>query len=208
MYPSRDTVREATTIPQWQRWALIAAFWLVIVVSLIIVAVIALGLTNPDPIGEVILMQEPNTRIIQPNAETVDYQSIDVSLSPPGSVEVIMKQAAGPPEASYGITLSPTSDASDQGISLRVSTSGLIEVTNADEAIMQPQMWPHIRGLGEDNRLRFDVRDEQVEVWVNYEFAVSFDWAAYDTVYVGVVTETLGRGMHEVMVNSIVVTQE
>ncbi len=191
----------------WKLWLLRLSVWGVLFVGLVLVVIIALGLTNPKPIGNVVLTATPAQIIEVPDAEARVYTPSEVILSTPGSVLVVMQQTAGPPEASYGITLNLNSDQPAEGISLQVSTNGLIAVNDGQEAVMLSQLWPHIRPQPEFNELRFDVAEEDVAVWVNDEFAVTFDYSSVDSLQLGFITKTLGRGGLVVRVERITVTQ-
>jgi len=187
--------------PAWVHRVIIGLLIATIITGTGLILLIQSGATNPKPVGELAEVIEPDTLISLNEAQTLHNIQTAIAFSSPGTVDVNMRQISGPTETRYGIR---AIRGGDEFAAVGVSSNGFIGVFTHDDVIMEWQPWPHIRQAGDVNQLRLNLfPGGQVEVWVNSEFAVSFEWPIVGDLQLDYFIETLGRGGAEIRVEQI-----
>lgn len=145
-----------------------------------------IGVGNPHPIGTLAWEETPGLYTLDAPRECLTLEA-SRRFDPPGTLELTAHQESGPHEAAYGLWW--------REVRVALNSNGYLGVWLAEEPIYAWQPFPHVRGAGEPNRLRLDVDEGHLVVFVNDEFVIEGDIeTAFRGDAVGAYMETFGHG--------------
>ncbi|MBE2202439.1 MAG: hypothetical protein IAE79_27755 [Anaerolinea sp.] len=108
--------------------------------ALILILLIAAGVTDPKPIGVVQWQTTPGARTIPAQEQVIEW----LDAPAPGASFTVQATAVfqqGATDARYGLRLADA----DQTVDVLVSPSGYVAIRAGDQDLFPYQLWPHAR---------------------------------------------------------------
>lgn len=170
-------------------------------VTAALLALSLLGVSDPHPLGELAVDAAPagaSLAVDDPRTQRL-IPSLYSTLAP-ATVELTAHLVGGPPESGYGLWVGPSDE---QAVVVAVSGTGYLTVATLAEDEVTPvedwQRYVHVQPAGEPNRLRLDVAEDSVTVWINDEWALEFEPGSEvlppgEPLRVGFIVETFAAG--------------
>jgi hypothetical protein len=184
------------SFPEWLWRASLYSLIGVVGITLVVLALILMGVTDPKPIGTLTidapLDQVDGSMLTLVEANTQSLIDTPYQIDPPGTIELTASLQSGPAESGYGVWWGENAD-HVQGL-VAVNGNGYLTIVQAEQPIMEWQPWPHVRSAGDSNRLRVDIEAGQVVVRINDEFTASFEAESGDPLQIGLYAESFNTG--------------
>ena len=183
--------------PGFPRWAWQASLAALAGAALLVALLLGLalgGVGEVRPVGTLTLDRVPADSVTLADSGAHLFTPLDAALRPPGSAELTLTLTDGPPETGYGVWA-----AGDSGETLAVAVTGTgyygaFLLGEGDAGRLDDwRPYPHVRPVGQPNRIRLDVRGSILEVRVNDELAGAYPFRS-GLGEVGVYVETFEAG--------------
>jgi hypothetical protein len=159
---------------------------------------IALGFSDPKPIGALVVDQQPPNMAGWRTVSGADDSEIQwddpevaaqagnadgrvlitapEAVKTPGSIELDLQQISGMTTAGYGLWWG---NSSSRYLAVAINEERYLMVTDEgidlSQAIRPWKPFPHVRSNGAEKQLRVDFKSDQTTVWLNREVVIRLD---------------------------------
>ncbi len=187
---------QSDPLPRWAWRLSVAALIGTLAFVAALLALSLAGISDPRTAGPLTVDTALSDSLAAASPHDRSTLALPGTLTPPATVELTARLAAGPSDAGYGLWVG--SSPSD-GLVLAVNGDGYTAIyTLSDGAptfIREWQTFPRIALQGQPNRLRLDLAGGQATVRLNDEFVASFAWAPPPgPLLIGALVETFDPG--------------
>ena len=137
---------------------------ILLVTAVLLILLIASGVFDPKPVGELHTMLPVTTLTVDQPGQTIRW--LDEPL-PAGEFSVRGTAVFQSGELDSGVGLAVGDE--EEAFVVAVSPLGYVLVQQADETLLPWQPWPHVQLEGNPNEIWIDVRGSEVAVRLNRE---------------------------------------